>query len=74
MDLIKLLAFLLSENCFFDNFLFLIEKHEDLFFKEKEEFNAFKEVQDIHHFSDNKENYSFALKTCLENNLEDLGM
>ena len=74
MDLIKLLAFLLSENCFFDNFLFLIEKHEDLFSKEKEEFNAFKEVQDIHHFSDNKENYSFALKTCLENNLEDLGM
>ncbi len=52
----------------------LIGKHEDLFAKEKQEFDSFKDFQEIHNYSEKKENYSVALKTCLENELEDLAM
>lgn len=72
--MIRLLAYLLAENCYNDDFTYLIGKHEELFAKEKEEFNHFKTNHDVHVYSEKKENYTIALRTCMEYDLEDLAM
>jgi hypothetical protein len=69
---VRLLAFLLAEYKLEDSFHLLVERHPDVFSQDRED-NPSSEGE-MYIYAEKSNNYTEALKTCLDDDLEDLAM